>query len=660
MALICVQKIKRKLAALILSQLLSFVLCTAQDLPKDSLLNVLSVAQEDTTKVTVLNALSALINRSEPTEAITYGNEARELAEKLNDQKGLAFALKNIGLGYFMQSNFVEASINWEQSLKIFKSIKHEDGVANIISNLGAVYSYMGDDAKAVDYYLQSLKISEKKSDSLQIATCMLNIGSTYAWKPETLEKALPYYRRALAISESINYLDGVGLISSNLGDFYFQKEVYDSALLYFDKSLDVSENTIDIAPTFNNIGKIYAKRGDFQSAIKYQNEALEIAKKMDGKLEMAQIYLGLADTYQEQGIVNMAIEQYEKAKAIAEEIESNYELKDAFEGLSSIYAGLADYRNAFKFQTFLRETEKLIYNSETDDKIKNLQFSFQLDKKEVEIENLEQKSEIEQLNTKRQKLIKNISLAGLGALFIIAFLLYLGYKHKKETNEILDKQNEEIEGLLLNILPSEIAKELQKDGYATPRYYDSVSVLFTDFIGFTTIAEGLQPHELIAELNAYFNAFDDIIEKYQLEKIKTIGDAYMCAGGIPVENTTHPFRIVKAGLAMQEYMGKKNEQRRKLGKEPWGLRIGIHTGPVVAGVVGNKKYAYDIWGDAVNIASRMESKGEAGKVNISATTFALINNHYECHYRGKIAVKNKGNVDMYFIEKEKETAEAL
>ena len=133
-----------------------------------------------------------------------------------------------------------------------------------------------------------------------------------------------------------------------------------------------------------------------------------------------------------------------------------------------------------------------------------------------------------------------------------------------------------------------------------------------------------------------------------------------MCAGGIPIENETHPLDIATAGLAMQAYMKRKNEQRSKLGLPAWELRVGIHTGPVVAGVVGKKKYAYDIWGDTVNIASRMESNGEPGKVNISASTYALINGSFECHYRGKIAAKNKGDIDMYFIESIKEEVEAL
>lgn len=625
---------------------------------RDSLLFVLSQSVEDTNKVNTLNTLSDLVYRTDPVKAIVFGKEAKQLAELLDYQKGLAFALKNIGLGYYMQSNYVEASIQWEQSLKIFELLQDESAVANLLSIIGSAHTNMGDDPKAIDYLLRSLKVAEKIDDSLRMTTCLMNIGGIYSYIPENVDQALPYYQRALTISESINYSVGIGFCLFDLGDYYFQKELYDSALLFFENSLEY-QTSLDSAISLNNIGKIYAIKREFTTAINYQSNALEIVKEMDAKLEMTQIYLGLAQSYQLQGILNQAIDHYELAKSTAEEIESNYELKDAFEGLSNIYAGLSDYQKAYQFQALLREAEKLIYNSETDDKIKNLQFTFQLDKKQDEIEILEQQSEIEQLNTKRQKLVKNISLASFGVILVFAFLLYLRYKHKVETNKLLDQQNEEIEGLLLNILPAETARELQKDGYATPRYYDRASVLFTDFKGFTKIAEGLKPHELIAELNSFFNAFDDIVEKYKLEKIKTIGDAYMCAGGIPTANETHPLRIAKAGLEMQEYMKLKNEQRTKQGMQIWELRVGIHTGPIVAGVVGKKKYAYDIWGDTVNIASRMESNGEVGKVNVSAATYELVKDHFECTYRGKIEAKNKGLIDMYFIGKENSLSQA-
>ena len=219
-----------------------------------------------------------------------------------------------------------------------------------------------------------------------------------------------------------------------------------------------------------------------------------------------------------------------------------------------------------------------------------------------------------------------------------------------KARTEQVNHQKCEIEKLLLNILPKNTADELQEKGFATPQHYSSATVLFTDFIDFTKIAEGLSPQELVSQLNHCFSAFDEITEKHGLEKIKTIGDAYMCAGGLPASNTTHPSDAVRAGLEIQDWISKINEDRLSMGNTPWQVRVGIHTGPVVAGVVGTKKFAYDIWGDAVNLASRMESCGTAGKVNISQSTYELVKDQFTCEYRGKISAKNKGEVDMYYV----------
>ncbi|KAA3437218.1 hypothetical protein FOA19_21985 [Rufibacter hautae] len=220
-----------------------------------------------------------------------------------------------------------------------------------------------------------------------------------------------------------------------------------------------------------------------------------------------------------------------------------------------------------------------------------------------------------------------------------------------EERTEQVNRQKEEIEKLLLNILPVEVANELKEKGAATPRFYESATVLFTDFVGFTSIAEGLSPNELVSELNNCFLAFDSIIEKNNLEKIKTIGDAYMCAGGLPVSNETHAVDAILAAIEIQDHMERLNEERKAQGLVPWTLRIGIHTGPLVAGVVGRKKFAYDIWGDTVNLASRIESSGEGGKINISETTFEAVKEWFSCLYRGKVPAKNKGEVDMYFVQ---------
>ncbi len=608
----------------------------------------------DTSRVNTLNALSDLQYRTEPAEAIEYGNEAKELAEKLSYQKGRAYALKNMGLGYYMLGNFVEASVHWEASLAAFESIRDEQGMANIIGNLGAVYSTLGDDAKAVEYFLRALRMAEDSEDSIRIATCLLNIGSIYSYKSATVDQSLPYYLKALQISEEIQDLDAVGISSFNLGDYYFQKNDYDSALFYFEKSLVAYGNTLDVAPSLNNIGRIYALKGYYQKAIQYQQEALGIAETADAKLEMAQALLGLADTYQQQGNLKLAIDYFERAKNMAEEIESNYDIKDAYEGLARTYAELSDYRNAFKYQSLLSDTEKLIYNIETDDKIKALQFSYQLDKKEDEIQILEQRSEIEQLKIKRQRVV-SMATGSMGILLLIlALVLYNRYKYTQKTKKIIEKEKDRSENLLLNILPSKTAEELKEKGKARARRYEQVTILFTDFKEFTSIAADLDPEVLVKEINRCYVRFDEIITRYQIEKIKTIGDAYMAAGGLPVPNETHALDVVKAALEIRDFMDELKEERKKKNKFFFEIRIGIHTGPVVAGIVGIKKFAYDIWGDTVNIAARMESTSEPGKINISECTYHLIKDHYHCKYRGEIEAKNRGKLKMYFVGEEK------
>lgn len=223
-----------------------------------------------------------------------------------------------------------------------------------------------------------------------------------------------------------------------------------------------------------------------------------------------------------------------------------------------------------------------------------------------------------------------------------------------KLANQNLEKKvqqrTQEIENLLFNILPEPIAIELRENDYAIPKNYDQVSVLFTDFKGFTQIAERMNPEELLEELDHCFLAFDEICERNNLEKIKTIGDAYMAAGGIPAANTTNAIDAVNAALEIGEFMRQWQAEKETKGETAWEVRIGIHTGRVTAGVVGKKRLAYDIWGDAVNLASRMESSGAAGKINISETTYQLVKDSFECEHRGKVSAKNKGEVDMYFV----------
>ncbi len=209
--------------------------------------------------------------------------------------------------------------------------------------------------------------------------------------------------------------------------------------------------------------------------------------------------------------------------------------------------------------------------------------------------------------------------------------------------NLVIEEEKRKSEDLLLNILPEETARELLSQGVTKSRKYDMVTVMFIDFVGFTQVAETLRAEDLVLNVEKYFRAFDDITLKYGVEKIKTIGDAYMCAGGLPAANSTNPTDVLSAALEMINYMKKDPQQLFR-------IRIGINTGPVIAGVVGKHKFQYDIWGDAVNVAPRMEQNSLPGRINISGTTYEYVKDIYDCEYRGKIEVKHKGEMEMYFV----------
>jgi class 3 adenylate cyclase len=222
--------------------------------------------------------------------------------------------------------------------------------------------------------------------------------------------------------------------------------------------------------------------------------------------------------------------------------------------------------------------------------------------------------------------------------------------KVQQRTKELNEEKNKSDE-LLLNILPAQTAEELKTTGATKAKYYEVVTVLFTDMKNFTSITESMSPQKLVSEMNYYYTAFDNIVAKHGVEKIKTIGDSYMCAGGIPDEKPSNPLDTLKAALDILAFMEEEKKKRQKKNESFFDIRIGIHTGPVVAGIVGIRKFAYDIWGDTVNIASRMESSSEAGKINISGSTYEHVRDQFDCSYRGKIAAKNKGKIDMYFVD---------
>lgn len=360
-------------------------------------------------------------------------------------------------------------------------------------------------------------------------------------------------------------------------------------------------------------------------------------------------------------------------APAIPEAPVTKQEFRQAFEEMNKkILEQQSSHSNSTKErETLLREREqmvaKLAEQEAAIDKMTEEQtkYALMLMQQRYVLDSMSFRSSLDSLAVSNWNLAvkeaessRNMSYAITAALALLFFGSLYSFVRARQNAKILEEKNkiiraeqERSENLLLNILPSLVADELKKQGRTSARYYEDVSVLFADFVGFSKITELLTPQQLVSELDTCFQAFDQIIAKYDLEKIKTIGDAYMCAGGLPNGGGSQLRDMVSAARDMQAWLTEWNGERDKVGLPCFIARIGIHRGPVVAGVVGSKKFAFDIWGDTVNIAARIEQAGEGGKINISGEAYEVIKPYFACHYRGKIAAKNKGEIDMYFVE---------
>lgn len=243
--------------------------------------------------------------------------------------------------------------------------------------------------------------------------------------------------------------------------------------------------------------------------------------------------------------------------------------------------------------------------------------------------------------------------------LVLLIYLIALVFENTKNTalrnlderNKQLDKERQRSDELLLNILPHDVMEELKQTGRTRARHYECVSVVFTDFKDFTKVSEVLSPQELVNTIDEYYEAFDNLLNRFGAEKIKTVGDAYICALGIPLETKDNAIKAVELSLAIMEEVNRIRVKLKREDRPAFDIRIGVHTGPLIAGVVGIKKFAYDIWGDTVNTAARMQESGEPNRINISQATWQYVHEQFPCTYRGKIHAKNKGEIEMYFVE---------
>ncbi|MCF8448450.1 MAG: tetratricopeptide repeat protein [Taibaiella sp.] len=608
----------------------------------DSLLKELPRQKEDSNKVKLMDIISYRLRGTDVPRAMTMDKEAYALSKKINYKYGIARSLNALGVGNYFLENYSEAIIHWQQAKDVYQEIGDLRGVASALSNIGAVYFNQSEYTKAMSLYLEALRIAEKTGDTLRIATVWQNIGAIHNEKQDH-GLAIEAFKKALPLFKARKNREGVGAAYLNLGEAYAGQKDSINASINLEEALKYSSGTNYYVGALRTMGDFKLQTATIHEALFYLDSAYKMALKAEDNFELARIVNTIAGAYEKQGNLQKALTYYEQGKSLSQISKSDAELAVSARGLVKIYAERKDYKRAFDNQQILEGAKDSLYNVESDKKNNRMLFNFDLEKKENEIALLVKNKEIQRLEVVKQKGIRNGFIGGFAVVLLFA-VVFFGQRNKIKAGK---KQSDE---LLLNILPAEVAEELKAKGSAEAKLIDDVTVLFTDFKGFTQLSEKLTAKELVGEINTCFSAFDNIMQKHGVEKIKTIGDAYMAAGGLPTPNSTHALDVVKAALEIQDFMHRHKEEREAAGKLFFEIRIGVHTGPVVAGIVGIKKFAYDIWGDTVNTASRMESSGTVGKVNISGTTYELVKDKFNCEYRGEVEAKGKGVMKMYFV----------
>ena len=545
----------------------------------------------------------------DPQKILEYSQALISVALRQDSINRISQGYLQKGNGYLRIGNQVEALKNFIEAANYADSMRSTSRLGSIYVTIADVYSMMDNAENAIDYYRRAISILRKTSDTLSLATGIANAGDFFYNQGE-LDSALVYFEESGAIFKAIDYQLGIGYYLGSLGMIYAQQGRQGEALAKLDECLAILEKEGDyygIAAFLPFISNIYRDQGDMRSAIRNARRSLDVATEYGLKEQIRDANLLLSELHEELGNTTEAL---------------NY------------YKGYTLYKDSISNVGLVQEMARM----RTD---------FEIDKKQAEVDILEKEAEIRELSEKRQDAVLFITIVILLLAFVLAFGLYRRYKYIRKTRDIIQREKSRSDELLLNILPEETAEELKNHGRVSAKKFESVSVLFADFVGFTSYSEKMSPEDLVKTVDYYFSRFDQAAEKYGLEKIKTMGDCYMCAGGLPFPTEDHAVKMVRFAQEILEIVLQDGYTE----VTGFKIRLGVHTGPVVAGVVGTKKFAYDIWGDTVNIASRMESASEPGKINVSENTYQLIRDDFECEFRGMIDVKNKGMMKMYFIK---------
>jgi len=634
-----------------------FVLCTsaahAQEDPGPSIdsLRIVwgDVSRPDTARLKALQEVVFQRRYTAPPDSLL--GLVREMITFAHDRgmkKQEATAWNFAGVFHNNLNQWDSAEVAYLNSLRMWEALGERGRMAGCYNNLGNVAAYKGDRPRAIEYLTNSLRIGEEIGDSSVIARALGNIGVCH-YEQKEYDVALDYFHRRIAVADAIGdkqcsleaYI-AIGMLHDERKEPALAREGYVNCLRIAREIGDVTS----IYVTLNALGTGYVAEGDYQRGLTYLDSSLTLASEHGDPSYESSALAGIAHAYHLQGKDARALTFAQRSLAKARISGVQEGVRDAAEVNYKVLKALGNEREALEMHELYIATRDSMANEENMKAVMSHRFEYEYEKKEALLHaEQEKKDAVAAEELRRKKVQRNAFIGGFGLMILLAGVFFT------QRNRI-SKARKRSDELLLNILPEEVAEELKDTGAAQAKHFDTATIVFTDFKGFTQLSEKVTPTELVAELNTCFKEFDLLMAKYRIEKIKTIGDAYMAAGGLPDPQHGSAADVVRAALEMQDFMKRHKAEHEAVGKPYFEMRVGIHTGPVVAGIVGVKKFQYDIWGDTVNTASRMESSGEVGYVNISEATYALVKHETGLSFtaRGKVQAKGKGEMEMYFV----------
>lgn len=588
-------------------------------------------------------------------ERTSHNFEAKEFAfmlleqTELQEQKeSLAIVYRVLGLVYNTLSEFPKSLEYHKKSLSINTEIGNKVGIGGTLVNIGLVYNKLGQYLTALEMFGNALIVLEEIGHKLFQANAYANIGIIYQ-KLLDLSKAIENYSKALQINEEIGNRIGIAANLSNIGNIYFHLINYSTALDYYSKALQLNKEIEDkyaIAIGYLNHGNVYFKLSDYQNALENYKTSLQINE------EIGNIY-GIAFNLGSIGLVYLDLKNIEEAHDYFSLSLMNFKeigYKDGYArtlfSLAKVYSNIdSKFYNTSKTEEYLTESLQIAEEIGLNDliiSIYELLHSIRLSEQnykdalmyQTKAITLERKFESVEIKNKAQLFDQRRKI-----------------EEDERARQLKLARFQEQERIFHNILPIPIANRLIEGEQTIAESFENVSIFFSDIVGFTTLSSRIEPSELVKGLNTIFTAFDRIGTMYGLEKIKTIGDAYMAVCGVPESFLDHTSRTAKFALEINDVL-KSLELSEEFSKLQF--RIGLHCGSVVAGIIGEKKFAYDVWGDAVNVASRMESNSETGRIHISEVFAKSIESNPEFSIipRGEINIKGKGTMKTYWLEK--------